>query len=242
MLTKFEFDEKLMETGRDYQNFPDFNYRSNPHVQLMSAKSLERSNTMPDLSKLDGNAYRSKSANFAQNKLEIEKEKINAENHSRIQGVLTENRRHEVDLITPDRDIRLLRIKMGELENARGAKPNLKQTNRQHINTFYNQEGKYFGERAQLYRTPVYNPYLVKQYVEAVKADPKISANFQSGSANQSQANFQMPNDSYEHRPKLFAHKVFGDYELLKRSPLEQVYINLFIIAYKLKMFNPYFS
>ncbi len=32
-----------------------------------------------------------------------------------------------------------------------------------------------------------------------------------------------MLNDTYEHRPKLFANKVFGDYELLKRAPQEQL-------------------
>ena len=74
-----------------------------------------------------------------------------------------------------------------------------------------------------MYRTPVFNPYLVKQYIDSVKTNPKISANYTSGSANASQANAILPNDAYEHRPKLFADKVFGDYENLKRSPYEQV-------------------
>lgn len=75
----------------------------------------------------------------------------------------------------------------------------------------------------------MYNPFLVKQCIESNKADPKISANYTSGSANATQANFQMPNDAYEHRPKLFANKVFSDYELLKRAPLEQVNIFYFV-------------
>lgn len=222
LLTQFEYDERLMETGKDYLNFPESFNENNTRTQLMTP--LNRSNTMPDLSKLSTNDMRSKSAQVvAKNKPHAEKYKIDSEHHDRIQRVLLENRKHDLDLITPDRDLRLLRIKLDELENARGAKPNLKQTNKQHINTFYNQEGKYLAERAQLYRTPVYNPFLVKQYIESNKADPKISANYTSGSANPTQANFQMPNDAYEHRPKLFANKVFNDYELLKRAPLEQV-------------------
>lgn len=159
----------------------------------------------------------------AQNKLDAERLKINLENHQRIQAIQTENRKSEIDLITPDRDVRLLRIKHASLENSRNTHPNLRQNVHPHVNTFYQQEAKYNGERAQLYRTPVYNPYLVKQYVESVKAEPTISTNFTSGSASASLANFYMPNDTYENRPKLFAHKVFSDYELLKRNPLEQV-------------------
>lgn len=158
----------------------------------------------------------------AQNKLDAENRKITAENHQRIQAIQVENRKNDIDLITPDRDIRLLRLKYSELEKSRGAQPNLKQNVQPHVNTLYQQESKYYGERAQLYRTQVYNPYLVKQYIESVKAEPQISTNYTSGSGMASQANFQMPNDSYENRPKLFAHKVFSDYELLKRNPLEQ--------------------
>lgn len=225
LLTQLEKDERIMETGKEYLNMPESYNINNPTVQTMSALSFGRSNTMPDLTKLEGQ-YRSKSAAaFPPNKSENDKQKLDFENHDRIQRMIMENRRHDLDLITPDRDLRLLRIKMDELENARGSnlKLNQKQTIKQHINTFYNQEGKYSSERAQLYRTPVYNPYLVKQYIENVKADPKISANHTSnGSANPGQNNVTIPNDAYEHRPKLFAHKVFSDYELLKRGPLEQ--------------------
>jgi len=164
----------------------------------------------------------------AKNKLDAENLKIINENHQRIQAIQTENRQADMNLITADCDIRLLRIKHGELEHGQlkqhgPSKPHLKQNIKQHVNTLYQQEGKYFGERAQLYRTPVYNPYLVKQYIESVKTDPMISTNWTSASGTPSQANFQMPNDSYENRPKLFAHKVFSDYELLKRNPLEQI-------------------
>ena len=132
-----------METGKDYLNFPESFNENNTRTQLMTP--LNRSNTMPDLSKLSTNDMRSKSAQVvAKNKPHAEKYKIDSEHHDRIQRVLLENRKHDLDLITPDRDLRLLRIKLDELENARGAKPNLKQTNKQHINTFYNQEGNYY--------------------------------------------------------------------------------------------------
>lgn len=226
LLTQFEKDERLMETGKDYPNFPESYRQNNPVIQSLSSLSLGgRSNTMPDLSRLgeQKRPFTSAGVPAYKNKLDAEKQILDRENHDRLQRINLENRRNDLDLITPERDLRLLRIKMDELENARGAKPNLKQTYKQHINTFYSQEGKYLAERAQLYRTPVYNPYLVKQYIETVKADPKISANVTSGSANPSQDKCTIPNDSYEHRPKLFAHKVFSDYELLKRAPLEQV-------------------
>lgn len=228
LLTQFEYDEKLMETGKDYPNFPESYRKDNPVVQSLTCLSLGgRSNTMPDLTKLEEQKrpFTSAGVPVYKNKLDAEKHKIDHENHDRLQRIIMENRRDDLDLITPERDLRLLRLKMNELEapNARGAKPNLKQNNKQHVHTFYNHEGKYLAERAQLYRTPVYNPYLVKQYIESVKADPKISANYTGGSANASQDKCVMPNDSYEHRPKLFAHKVFSDYDLLKRAPLEQV-------------------
>lgn len=142
LLTQFEYDERLMETGKDYPNFPESFNNNNTKTQLMAP--LNRSNTMPDLSKLSTNDLRSKSANVVhKNKPHAEKYKIDCENHDRIQRILLENRKHDIDLITPDRDLRLLRIKLDELENARGAKPNLKQTNKQHINTLYNQEGNH---------------------------------------------------------------------------------------------------
>ena len=167
----------------------------------------------------------------AKNKLDAENLKIINENHQRIQAIQTENRQTDINLITADRDIRLLRIKHSELEHGQlkqhgSNKPHLKQNIKQHVNTLYQQESNYFGERAQLYRTPVYNPFLVKHYIESVKSDSKISKNWTSASETPSQANFQMVNDSYENRPKPFAHKVFGDYEHLKRNPLEQILTN----------------
>ena len=217
-----------METGKEYRNYPESNYTKNPEtttIVINKAPGLSRSNTMPDMhKKLNASSnYRNNQSKSAQNKLDAEKQKIDAENHQRIQAIQTENRKSDLDLITPDRDIRLLRLKHNQLEKSRGSKPSLKQNIKPHISTFYQQEAKYFGERAQLYRTPVYNPYLVKQYIDSVKAEPTISTNFTSGSGTATQANFQMPNDTYENRPKLFAHKVFSDYDLLKRSPLDQV-------------------
>ena len=137
-----------------------------------------------------------------------------------------ENRIKDIDLITPDRDIRLLNIKYNDLENSKGAQPNLKQNVAPLVNTFYTQEGKYLSERSDLYRTPVYNPYALKQHIESVKAEPKISTNYTSGSGWPSRANFSMPDDTYEHRPKLLAHKVFDDYENKKRVPLENVLVD----------------
>lgn len=222
MLTQCEYDEKLMENGKDYCNMPESYKENNPLVQSLTSASLYRSNTMPDLNKMEANQRRPSSE--CKNKLTAEKAKIERENHDRIQRIGLENRRNDLDLITPDRDLRLLRLKMDELENARGpAKPNQKQSYKQHMNTLYQQEARYAAERAQLYRTPVFNPYMVKQYIESVKSNPKISANFSSGSANAPQNNSILPNDTYEHRPKLFAHKVFGDFEKLKRNPYEQV-------------------
>lgn len=144
MLTKFEFDEKLMETGKDYVNLPDSYNTNNPLVK-MEKVTFGRSNTMPDLSKIaHSDANRVKSACAPKNKLDAEKQKIDLEHHERVQQMQLENRKRDIELITPDRDIRLLRIKSDQLETlgpAKGAKPNLKQSVKQHIQTFYNQEG-----------------------------------------------------------------------------------------------------
>ena len=73
------------------------------------------------------------------NKLDAERMKAINEYHDRIQRMQVENRKHEIDLITPERDLRLLRIKNAELEKSRGAQPNLKQNVSAHVKTLYDQ-------------------------------------------------------------------------------------------------------
>ncbi len=142
LLTQFEYDEKLMETGKDYPNFPESYNVNNPVVQTITQLSFGRSNTMPDLTKIEHAPLRTKSAAVATNKRGAEKLRIEREHHERVQQMQMNNRKKELELITPDRDLRLLRIKSDGLENARGAKPNLKQSVKQHIDTFYQQEGR----------------------------------------------------------------------------------------------------
>ncbi len=134
-----------METGKDYVNFPESYNVNNPVVQTLTHLNLGRSNTMPDLTKIEHTSIRAKSAavttKSTKNKCDNEKLRIDREQHDRVQHMQLANRKKELELITPDRDIRLLRIKSDDLENARGAKPNLKQSVKQHLNTFYQQEG-----------------------------------------------------------------------------------------------------
>ena len=141
--------------------------------------------------------------------------------HDQVQAMETQNRFKNLELITPDRDIRLLRVNMNEIENARGAKPNLKQNFKEHVNTLYDQEYKYLGERSDLYKTS-YNPYELNQHIAEVK-DNQQSAHI-NGFLNKTESG--IPNDTYEHRPKLFAHKVFMDFHDKKRAALEQGLLN----------------
>jgi hypothetical protein len=161
-----------------------------------------------------------KSAN--ENKLKIEMDRINKENHDRLVKLELTNRKKEIDAIKPANDIRILRIKHKELENGRGAKPNLKQNINQHVNTLYQNESKYLGERAELYRTEVYNPYALKAYVEGLKDEPKVAANFTNGAGLPSQNNISITEEKNEKEPKLFADKVFTDFKNLKRETLER--------------------
>ena len=137
------------------------------------------------------------------NSFDAERMKIEREHHDRQVLLEIANRKAQIDLINPGDDIKLLRLKNKELENSRGAQPNLKQNIADHVNTLYKQEGKYLGERSKFYQTHVYNPYLLKQYVSAVKdhSTPGI--------------------DSLAQSKQLFAHKVFNDYINLKREPKE---------------------
>lgn len=182
------------------------------------------------------------------NKLSDEKQKMVQEHHERMQRMIYQNRKKEIDLIRPQEDIRLLRIKHAELENARGAKPNLKQNVKQHVNTLYDQESKYLGERAELYKTDIYNPYLLKQYVETVKVDPaqKPVAYMSNGVGCASQREVYVtpqdpPMNTRPHRPTLFADQVFHDYNELKRAPLESVLTNPNLSAHPKVQENGYY-
>ena len=146
----------------------------------------------------------------------------------------TENRFKNLELITPDRDIRLLRINMNEIENARGAKPNLKQNLKDHVNTLYNQEYQYLGERSGLYKTS-YNPFELNQHITDTK-DNRQSTTINGYFNNKLDAG--LPNDSYEHRPKLFAHKVFMDFHNNKRALLEEGLLNPTIHSQPIKQEN----
>ncbi len=139
------------------------------------------------------------------NTFDAERVKINCEHQERQVLLETANRKKQIDLINPGDDIKLLRLKNKELENSRGAHPNLKQNVTDHTNTLYKHEGKYLGERSQLYQTHVYKPLLLKQYVDAVKdhSTPNI--------------------ESLTLSKKLFAHKVFNDHMNLKREPKERL-------------------
>lgn len=187
-----------------------------------------RSQTMPNLrdqqqsSQEQLNKQQNKQKQPA-NKLDAEREKINQETHDRILKMQHENRKKEVALIRPETDIKILRLKNKELEKSKGAQPNLKQNMKDHLNTLYQQESKYLGERAELYKTPTYNPYLLKQYVESVKPEPRISASFTNGSGYNSQKNVYVTEESNEYRPKMFADKTFNDFSNLKRLPYENV-------------------
>jgi hypothetical protein len=209
-----------MENGKDYKNFPEQNYVDASTNHLVP--TFERSKTIPNLK--NQNKFPStpniKEKNFS--KLSQDAQKLILENHERIQRTEYQNRKKQIDLIGPKQDIQLLNIKYTELENSYGARPNLKQNIKDHVNTLYDQESKYLGERAELYKTKVYKPYLLKQYIESVKVDPKVSAFDSNGAAWHTQNNVYVEDQTDGvYRPKLFADKVFNDYSNLKRTPLE---------------------
>ena len=66
-------------------------------------------------------------------KMQAEKQRQIAENRDRLQRMEYENRQNRINLIRPKEDICLLNIKYKELENSRGARPNLKQNVRHHV-------------------------------------------------------------------------------------------------------------
>jgi hypothetical protein len=187
-------------------------------------KDLSRSNTMPNLyvNKPTPNHHTN-----IPNKTTADKNKMIKEDRERKQRVEYERRKNEIELIRPKEDIQLLNLKYKELENVRGgAKTNLRQNLKQHVNTLYEQEGKYLGERAQLYKTKVYNPYQLKQYVESVKTEPSVNPNLSNGSGIPSHKEVNIPDETGQHRPTLFADKTFHDYSAIKRAPLENILLN----------------
>jgi hypothetical protein len=160
-------------------------------------------------------------------KITTDKQRIEKESRERKQRVEYEHRKKEIELIRPKENVRLLNIKYMELENVRGgAKTNLRPNQKQHIDTFYEQQARYMAERAQLYKTKVYNPYQVKQYVESDKVDPTVSATYSNGAAPPGQKDVYVPDESGQHRPALFADRTFHDFSSLRRAPLENLLLN----------------
>lgn len=137
-----------------------------------------------------------------------EKEEFKNYIHDQNQKLELANRQKELELISPDRDIRLLRIKYDKLENSQGTRPILKQNVSDHVKTLYEQEAKYLGERAELYQTS-YDPYKLGAHVVSNKSDNQPVTI--GGYSNKKDV--VIPGDSYEHRPKLFADKVFNDHK-----------------------------
>ncbi|CAF0732237.1 unnamed protein product [Brachionus calyciflorus] len=226
VLTKVEQDQILIEHGNNYKNFPEKNYQNNPQVATFNKIEFNRSKTMPVISRSTGDLASLRRSKGPANKLDAEKLKIQQEYHDRIQNLEYENRRNEIENIKSHNDINVLRQQSKALENSRSAHPNLKQNIKPHVNTLYDQERKFLGERAELYKPNTYNPHLLKQYVESVQNDSKISATLSNGSAYPSQKDVHIINDNHEHRPKLFADKAYTDYQNIKRAPLENILKN----------------
>ena len=226
-MTNVEKDEVLMETGKNYHNFPPSQYQNIPHVPVN--QGLSRAYTMPNLNEPTPLICNPPFQPVPPNKLDLENKKLIKEYHDRIVKLQYENRQKDISLIKPESDIKMLRLKSKELEKSRGpAQATLKQNVNDHINILYDQESRYLGERAELYKTQTYNPYLLKQYVESVKPEPTVSANYTDYSGVGSQKNVYVTEEKHERndRPKLFADKAFNDYKHLKRAPLENILLN----------------
>ena len=223
-MTQVEKDEVLMETGKDYPNLPNSQYKNIP--QVPAVQGLTRAYTMPNLNEPTPLICNPPFQQPPPNKTDVDKQKIVSEYHDRIVKLQFENRQKDIALIKPESDIKLLRLKNKELENSRGAQPNLKQNVYDHLNTLYDQESKYLGERSELYKTQTYNPYLLKQYIESVKPEPNVSANYTNGSGTNTQKNVYITEEKNENVPKLFADKVFNDYRNSKRASYENLLLN----------------
>jgi hypothetical protein len=172
---------------------------------------LNRSNTMSQIER--GHHHRFESAvepNDKQKRVDYF--------HDTVQKMETENRFRDLSLVTPRTAVTSLRLKYSALENARGVRPNLKQNFNDHVNTLYNHEAKYLGERAELYKTD-YNPYILKEAIVQNKPNPEPTTI--GGYSNKQDV--VIPDDTYEHRPKLYANRVYSEHVHQKREPLENV-------------------
>lgn len=152
------------------------------------------------------------------NKTEADKMAIDQEHRERIQKLQLDNRQKDIDRIRPEDDMRLLRLKYKELENTKAPQPFLKQNYSDHVRTFYDQEAKYLGERAELYRTDVYNPYVVKEHIDCVKegsAEPRFSSE-----------NNKYITSELAGRPKMFADRALGEFKMQKRAQQEALLTN----------------
>jgi hypothetical protein len=227
-----------LQNGREYKNYPESQFNDVPRMAITQSKllltysnnefnlkyiesapapTLERSATIGNIDNRPARTYEEFLRKKTENMSSGGKEERAQLFHDQVQAIETENRFKNLEVFTPDRDIRLLRINMNEIENARGAKPNLKQNVKEHVNTLFDQEYQYLGERSDLYKTS-YNPYELNQHIAEVK-DNKQSEHI-NGYLNKTESG--IPNDTYEHRPKLFAHKVFMDFHDKKRAQQEQ--------------------
>lgn len=220
MVTKTELDEAQMELGRDYANLPESKFRNFPkYPTFRGGGLLGRSKTMIELKKSDTN--QSASIKYKTNKLGNEKLRIDEENKERIQKMEMSNRQKELDLIGPKEDIRLLRYKHESLEKRRdqNAAPFLKQNIAQHVKTFYDQEKKFLGERAELYRSAsVYDPNLLKQHVELTKEGAPMNRFYADASPYIS--------SHLDGRSVRFADQVMDEHLNGKRAPLETILLD----------------
>lgn len=162
------------------------------------------------------------SAKYKTNKLALEKSRIEQEHKDRIQQMQMASRQKELDTIGPKEDIRVLRFKHDSLEKKRdgNAAPFLKQNIAHHVQTFYDQERKFLGERAELYRNPsVYDPRLLAQHVELCKEGAPMNRFYTDGSPYIS--------SHLDGRPVRFADQVLDEHLNEKRAPLEAVLVDV---------------
>lgn len=155
------------------------------------------------------------------NKLEEEKQRIEAEYKDRIQRMQMNNRQADIDLIRPRENIELLRMKYASLEKPRdqNAAPLLRQNTAPYVKTFYDQTSKYLGERSELYRNPsIYDPRLLRQHVELTKEGAPMNRFYSDGSPYIS--------SHLEGRTVRFADQVFDEHLNGTRAPLENILLD----------------
>lgn len=203
--TQIEKDEYRMEAGREYKSYPEIKFNQVNKEPSLKPKREKSASSRASLKK-SAKSITEKAA----------REKYLHDKHQRIELL---NRFKNLSFIKPENDIKVLRKKHDELE--KGGKAALKQNVADHVKTFYNQESKYLSERTELYKTS-YNPYELKQFIEMSKPN-RDSLSIDGVSCRE---NVVIPGDSYEHRPKLFADRVFGEFDKKKRAPLEDKLVN----------------